>query len=533
MDNQPLLRMEKISKRFPGVLALQDVDFEVYPGEVLGFLGENGAGKSTLVKILSGVYTKDSGTIWFKGQPVEIHSPHEAQTVGISTIYQELALVPYLNVAENIFLNREPRRVRVLGMVDFPQMKRQAEEIMADLGVEIPGDKLVKELTVAAQQMIEIAKAISRNAALILMDEPTSALSSKEVDALFNVMRRLKEKGVGVVFISHRLEEVLETVDRIIVMRDGRRVGTMARAEATEAKIIQMMVGRVVGLFPKEEAKIGEPVLEVRNLSGRNGVRDVNLTVRKGEIVGLAGLVGAGRTEVARLICGADRITDGSVMIDGKDAKIHNTGDAVSQGIGWVPEDRKQHGLVLGMDVKSNISLAILRRISGATGAINARTERDIANHYVDALSIATPSISQTVSNLSGGNQQKVVLAKWLSSKPKLLIMDEPTRGIDVGAKAEVHALMSHLAQEGIGILMISSEMPEIIGMSDRVVVMCQGRVTGEFARPNLSQEEIMTAATRFLRVDAVDETGSEIAPTGFEHMGDEMAVHQANEDVN
>ena len=288
MDNQPLLRMEKISKRFPGVQALQDVDFEVYPGEVLGFLGENGAGKSTLVKILSGVYTKDSGTIWFKGQPVEIHSPHEAQTVGISTIYQELALVPYLNVAENIFLNREPRRVRVLGMVDFPRMKRQAEEIMADLGVEIPGDKLVKELTVAAQQMIEIAKAISRNAALILMDEPTSALSSKEVDALFNVMRRLKEKGVGVVFISHRLEEVLETVDRIIVMRDGHRVGTMARAEATEAKIIQMMVGREVGLFPKEEAKIGEPVLEVRNLSGRNGVRDVDLTVHKGEIVGLA-----------------------------------------------------------------------------------------------------------------------------------------------------------------------------------------------------------------------------------------------------
>ena len=533
MENQPLLRMEKISKRFPGVQALDDVDFEVYPGEILGFLGENGAGKSTLVKILSGVYTKDQGTIWFKGQPVEIHNPHAAQVVGISTIYQEMALVPYLSVAENIFLNREPRRIRPLGMVDFRLMKQQAEEIMADLGVEIPGDKLVKELTVAAQQMVEIAKAISRNASLILMDEPTSALSSKEVDALFNLMHRLAERGVGVVFISHRLEEVLEVVDRIIVMRDGHRVGTMARAEATETNIIQMMVGREVGLFPKEEANIGEPILELRDLAGSNGVQGVSLTVHKGEIVGLAGLVGAGRTEVARLICGADRITHGTILVGGKEVKIHHTGDAVANGIGWVPEDRKQHGLVLGMDVKSNITLAILKRISGVTGAIHTREERDIANHYVDALSISTPGISQTVSNLSGGNQQKVVLAKWLSAKPKLLIMDEPTRGIDVGAKAEVHALMSHLAQEGMGILMISSELPEIIGMSDRVVVMCQGRVTGEFARPNLSQEEIMTAATRFLKVAAVDETGEHVAPTGFEHMGDQMAVHLANEDVN
>jgi ribose transport system ATP-binding protein len=418
-------------------------------------------------------------------------------------------------------------------MVDFRLMKRQAEGIMIDLGVEIPGDRLVKELTVAGQQMVEIAKAISRNASLILMDEPTSALSSKEVDALFSLMQRLKDKGVGVVFVSHRLEEVLSVVDRIIVMRDGRRVGTMSRAEATETKIIQMMVGRQVSLFPKEDAQIGEPILEVRNLSGNNGVKDVSFTVHRGEIVGLGGLVGAGRTEVARLICGADRVTGGSILVNGKEVKITHTGDAVDQGIGWVPEDRKQHGLVLGMDVKSNISLTILKRISGVTGAINAKTERQIANHYVDALSISTPSISQTVSNLSGGNQQKVVLAKWLSAKPKLLIMDEPTRGIDVGAKAEVHALMSHLAQEGMGILMISSEMPEIIGMSDRVIVMCQGRVTGEFARPNLSQEEIMIAATRFLRVDALDETGAEVAPTGFEHMGEQMAVHLANEDID
>jgi ribose transport system ATP-binding protein len=522
--------MEHISKRFPGVQALDNVDFEVQQGEILGFLGENGAGKSTLVKILSGVYSKDQGTIRFKGQQVEMRSPHEAQEVGITTIYQELALVPYLSVAENIFLNREPRRVRQIGLVDFKTQKKLAEEIMADLGVEIPGDRLVKDLTVAAQQMVEIARAVSRNASLILMDEPTSALSSKEVDALFSLMRRLKEKGVSVVFISHRLDEVLAVVDRIVVMRDGQRVGTMMRSEATETNIIRMMVGREVGLFPKEDAPVGETVLEVRNLSGANGVRDVSFSIRQGEIVGLAGLVGAGRTEVARLITGADHIKGGEILIEGKPARIRDTADAVRAGIGWVPEDRKQHGLVLMMDVKSNISLAILKRISGLLGSVRFKEEREIAEEYIRALSIATPGISQTVSNLSGGNQQKVVVAKWLSAKPKLLIMDEPTRGIDVGAKAEVHALMSRLAKEGMAILMISSEMPEIIGMSDRVIVMCQGRVTGEFARPNLSQEEIMTCATRFLRLDAVDETGAVIAPTEAGDREVAMAVHQANE---
>jgi len=514
MDAQPLVRMEKISKHFPGVLALDNVDFEVYPGEILGFMGENGAGKSTLVKILSGVYSKDQGTIWWQGKPVEIHSPHEAQDVGITTIYQELALVPHLSVAENIFLNREPRRISQIGLVDFGKQERMAEQIMADLGLKLPGNRLVKQLTVAAQQMVEIAKAISRNANLILMDEPTSALSSREVSALFDLMRRLKEKGVSVVFISHRLEEILTVVDRIIVMRDGRRVGTLQREEATQASIIRMMVGREVGLFPKQEAKIGEPVLEVRGLAGNNGVKDVSLTVRKGEIVGLAGLIGAGRTEVARLVCGADHLTSGTLLIDGKDVKIDNPRDAVSSGIGWVPEDRKQHGLVLGMTVKENITLAILRRISNMLGAVGAADERDISNNFIKALSISTPGMDQTVRNLSGGNQQKVVLAKWLAARPKLLIMDEPTRGIDVGAKAEVHALMSRLAQDGIGILMISSEMPEIMGMSDRVFVMCQGRVTGEFERGHLDQEEIMTCATKFLALDAVVEPAADDRPT-------------------
>ena len=510
METDPLLRMEGISKSFPGVQALEDVDFEVYPGEILGFVGENGAGKSTLIKIISGVYSKDRGTMFYQGQPVEVHNPQGAQDLGISTIYQELALIPHLSVAENVFLNREQRLIPAIGMVDFGLMNQQAEAILKDLGVDIPGKMLVKKLTVAAQQMVEIAKALSLNASLILMDEPTSALSSKEVDALFSVMQRLKEKGVSVVFISHRLEEVVREVDRVLIMRDGRRVGTLPIAEATEKKIIRLMVGREVGLFPKEEATIGDPVLEVRDISGDNGVKNVSFAVRKGEILGLAGLMGAGRTEVARLICGADHLTDGAIFIEGKKTKINSPTDAVRRGIGWVPEDRKQHGLVLSMSVRENITLPILRRISGFLGKISRREENEISERYVDALSVMTPSLAQTVRNLSGGNQQKVVLAKWLSTEPKVLIMDEPTRGIDVGAKAEVHALMSQLAQQGIGIIMISSEMPEIFGMSDRVIVMCQGRVTGEFERGEYTQEEVMTCATQFLTVDVIDKQAAQ-----------------------
>ena len=513
MEKEPVLRLENISKSFPGVRALSNVDFEVYPGEILGFVGENGAGKSTLVKIISGVYSKDEGEIYYQGQPVDIHNPQDAQKLGISTIHQELALIPHLSVAENVFLNREQRKVQIIGMVDFRLMNQRAEAILKDLGVEIPGKIIVKELTVAAQQMVEIAKALSINANLILMDEPTSALSSKEVDALFAVMQRLKQKGVSVVFISHRLDEVRRFADRVIIMRDGHRVGTLPIKEATEKKIIRYMVGREVGLFPKEPAEIGEPVLEVRGISGDNGVRNVSFTVHRGEILGLAGLVGAGRTEIARLICGADHLSEGAIFIDGKKTKIGSPAVAVRHGIGWVPEDRKQHGLVLGMTVRDNITMTILKRISNMLGAISRRKENDISDHYVETLSVMTPNLTQTVRNLSGGNQQKVVLAKWLSTEPKLLIMDEPTRGIDVGAKAEVHALMSRLAQQGIGIIMISSEMPEIIGMSDRVIVMCQGRVTGEFTRDAFTQENIMTCATQFLTVDAIDKQALQEQP--------------------
>jgi ABC-type sugar transport system ATPase subunit len=502
---QPLIQMQGISKRFQGVQALEAVDLEIFPGEVVGLLGENGAGKSTLIKILSGVYQPDAGAILARGRPIQIASPHAAQQLGIATIHQELALVPYLSVAENIFLNREPRRVAAIGMVDFGRMRRDAGRLLADLGVQIDGDTKVGDLTVAAQQMVEIARAISRQASLILMDEPTSALSSRETHALLSIMRRLRESGVAVVFISHRLDEVRQVVDRVIVMRDGQRVATMPAAEAGEEQIIRAMVGRAVGLYPKLDAEVGDVALEVRQLSGRSGVQDVSFSVRRGEIVGLAGLVGAGRTETARLICGADPRTGGTVLIDGAVASIHTPADAVAHGIGWVPEDRKQQGLVLGMDVAQNTSLAVLERISAALGAIDVRRERAIAAEYVERLSIATPSLTKVVSGLSGGNQQKVVLAKWLASQPRILILDEPTRGIDVGAKAEVHALMSQLAQQGMAILMISSELPEIMGMSDRVIVMCQGRVTGAFERHELSQEAIMSCATRFLALETPD----------------------------
>jgi ribose transport system ATP-binding protein len=502
MEDQPLLRMVNISKYFPGVQALDNVDFEVYPGEVVGLLGENGAGKSTLIKILAGVYSRDQGAIFFQGESIEPRSPQIAQALGISTIYQELALVPQLSVAENMFMNREPRRVRALGMVDFSKMESETSMILGELGLDIPPQTMVKNLTVAAQQMVEITKAVSRNANLILMDEPTSALSSKEVKALFDIMQRLKEKGVSVVFISHRLDEVLQVVDRIVVMRDGQRVGELSIDEATEEKIISLMVGREVGLFPKEAAKITDVALEVRDLCGNNIVQDVSFKVHRGEIVGLAGLVGAGRTDVARLIFGADKRVRGQILVDNKPLDIRSPSDALDSGIGWVPEDRKQQGLVLGMNVKENTSMAILQRLSNKLGKIRTKEQEEVVEHYVSQLDIVTSTLDKAVKDLSGGNQQKVVLAKWLCTKPKVLIMDEPTRGIDVGAKAEVHALMSRLAQDGMGILMISSEMPEIMGMSDRVIVMCEGRVTGEFNRDELCQEEIMSCATKFLLKD-------------------------------
>jgi ribose transport system ATP-binding protein len=499
MNDDLLLKITNLSKHFPGVQALANVDFDVKPGEIVGLVGENGAGKSTLIKIISGVIKKDEGEIQFLGKEFDPNSPQEAQHLGISTIYQELAVVNNLTVAQNLLLNREPRIFEHVGIIDFKKLAKDAWDILQDLGISnIDVNKKISELTIALRQMVEIAKSVSRDARLILMDEPTSALSSNEISTLFEVIHKLKAKGVSVVFISHRLDEVIQIADRIIVMRDGRRSGALTVEEASEEKIIRLMVGRGVGIFPKTEARIGTPVLEVRHLSNHGFIRDISFKVHKGEIVGLAGLVGSGRTDVGRMIFGADQIDSGQISIEEREVRIKHPRDAIRYGIGLVPEDRKSQGLVLLMDIKENITLTVLDQIKRIFNIINQQKQNEIANRYVMALSIATPGLAQQVNNLSGGNQQKVVLAKWLSVNPKVMILDEPTRGIDVGAKAEVHALMSSLAMEGMGILMISSEMPEILGMSDRIIVMCQGRITGEFNREEATQEAIMTCATQF-----------------------------------
>ncbi|MEO8396407.1 MAG: sugar ABC transporter ATP-binding protein, partial [Chloroflexota bacterium] len=425
MQKTPLLEAKGISKKFPGVQALKNVDFEVYPGEVIGLVGENGAGKSTLMKVLAGVYSFDSGSINFQGADFRPRNPGEAQEKGISTIYQELALIPYLTVAENIFLNREPRLHWSPGLIDYRKMNAQARDLLQELEAPVPVTTPLNRLPIAAQQMVEIAKAISRSAQLIIMDEPTSSLASSDIEHLFKLINGLKARNISVVFIGHRMEEVLGLADRVVVMRDGERVGALPIEEANEETIIRLMVGRKVELYPKLPAQIRTPVLEVRDLSDGKRIEGINLTVRRGEIVGMAGLIGAGRTEVARMIFGVDRKKTGQILIDGVERKINTPMDAVAASMGLVPEDRKLQGLVLGMTVKENTTLALLRRISGFLGWISGSKESEISDEFRRMLSIQTPSLQQKVRNLSGGNQQKVVIAKWLSMKPAVLILDE------------------------------------------------------------------------------------------------------------
>jgi ABC-type sugar transport system ATPase subunit len=501
--------MSGITKSFPGVHALQDVAFEINQGECLALMGENGAGKSTLMKVLSGVYTPEAGTIEFDGSPVTLTSPHQAQSLGISIIYQEFNLFPNMSVEENVFIGREPA---ALGILDRRTLRAKTRLLLARLGVRLDPRALVGDLSVAQQQMVEIAKALSYNARIVIMDEPTSALTDTEVTALFRIIRGLKAENLGVIFISHRIEEVVEIADRITVLRDGQNAGEITTAEATPARIVQMMVGRPLSdLFQKEASEAaGEPVLEVLGLSrarakgdtSATSISDISFSIRSGEIVGLAGLVGSGRTELARSIFGADRIDNGSIKVNGKVASIKHPLDAIELGIGLVPEDRKQQALVLGLPVRENISLANLGKISRG-GFVRRGAERSIAQRFIEALQIRTPGMEQKVVNLSGGNQQKVVLAKWLALSPKILIVDEPTRGIDVGAKAEVHRLLSRLARQGVGILMISSELPEILGMSDRILIMREGRIAGELSRAEANQEALMSLATGLERVRA------------------------------
>lgn len=494
MEDSIYLHMSGISKSFPGVKALSDVSLSVRKGEVHALLGENGAGKSTLLKILAGAYTKDKGEICIDGKPVEELSPKLAEQLGISIIYQEFSSLPHLSVAENIFLGRQPRRKN--GLINWKKCYEDSRELLLKVGLNIDPRLPVSSLKVAQQQMVEIAKALSKNARIIAMDEPTAPLTSREIDNLFQVIGELKKQGVAVIYVSHRLIEIKEICDRITVLRDGCYVGEAQVKDLEIRDMIKMMVGRDLNdMYPKSEQAIGEPVLEVEHLSTADKLKDISLTVHKGEILGIAGLVGAGRTELARAIFGADERSAGTMRINGNPVSIRRPGDAIRHKIGLVPEDRKRQGLVLFMNVKENTTLASLKALMKG-GMLDLRREENISLEYTDKLQIATPGIYETVSNLSGGNQQKVVLAKWLCADCSLLIIDEPTRGIDVGAKVEIYELMKELVEKGLGILMISSEMPELIGICDRIAVMHEGTVTGELKRDEFSEEAIMAYAS-------------------------------------
>jgi len=499
LEQQPVLRVEGITKSFPGVLALKNVDFEVYRGEVVALLGENGAGKSTLMKILAGAYQKDSGHIFLDGKEIRPRNPAHSQELGISTIYQEFTLTLNQSAAANIFMSREPRiggLLRPLNLVNRRKMERNAAALLSRVRARVNPAALVGDLSVAERQQVEIAKAMAIAAQVIIMDEPTSALGADETRSLFEIIRELRARGLAIIFITHRLEEVFEISDRVIVLRDGERVGTLKTAEADVEQIIRLMVGRdIEDIFLKETVPIGEPVLAVQGLARRGVVENVSFDLRRGEILGFAGLVGAGRTETMRMIFGADPKDDGYIWLDGHEVDIHSPQDAVEYGIGLVPEDRSNQGLVLENSVLFNMIVPTLARFA-RLGWLKRRLARRSANIYVERLRVRTPSMEQSAKNLSGGNQQKVVLAKWLMVNPKVLILDEPTRGIDVGAKAEIHQLMVELAKQGIAIIMISSEMPEVLAMSDRIVVMHEGRIAGILDRDEATQERIMALAS-------------------------------------
>jgi ABC-type sugar transport system ATPase subunit len=491
-----LLEIKSISKSFPGVKALSNVSLSVKHGQVLALVGENGAGKSTLMKILSGVYEMDAGQILLDGKPVDLNSPLKSQHLGISIIYQELNLLLNMNIAENIFLGREQKRDGTLReFVNKREMHRKAQELLARVGLDIDTSTLVGRLSTAQKQMVEVAKSLSFNAKLIIMDEPTSSLTDKETDILFNIIRVLRSQGVSIIFITHRLREIFEIADEIAIMRDGEMIAVKKAGETSENDVISAMVGRSIDdIFYREKAPIGDVVLDVRDLSTRALLKDINFKLRKGEILGFAGLVGAGRSEVVRAVFGIDRRETGRIFIDGKKARINNTVDALRNGIGFVPEDRKEQALILRMDVRSNISLAALPAMKKRL-FIDKQKEAAVAGNYISRLQIKTPSDRQTAYNLSGGNQQKIVIAKWMETSPRILILDEPTRGIDVKTKKEIYMLMSNLANQGVAIIMISSELPEIIGMSDRIIVMHEGRIKGEMSGENATQEAIMKMA--------------------------------------
>jgi rhamnose transport system ATP-binding protein len=489
-----LLSLTGIRKSFAGVQALKGVSFDLRPGEVHALVGENGAGKSTLIKIVTGAHTPDAGTLTVRGQPVADNDPVRSRELGVAAIYQQPALFPDLTVAENIALGLEPggwwRSVR------WGRRRQRARQLLARVGASIDPEADVRRLTMPEQQLVEIARALGADARVLIMDEPTASLSDNEVDNLFRVIRELRSQGVGIIYISHRLEELPRIADRVTALRDGEVVGTRPMAEVSRADLIRMMVGRELSaVFPKQAVPVGDVVLEVRGLSCQAaGVHNISLSVRAGEILGLAGLVGAGRTEVARVLFGLTPADGGDILLRGRPVVIDSPARAVELGIAYVPEDRRRYGVILEMPVAANATLATLRRVS-AHGLLDFRRERAVAAEFVRWLGIKTASLEDPVGNLSGGNQQKVALARWLAADPAVLILDEPTQGVDVGAKAEIHRLMGDLAARGIAIIMISSELPEVLGMSDRIVVMHGGTVVGTLDRAAATQEAVLELA--------------------------------------
>jgi ABC-type sugar transport system ATPase subunit len=495
---RPLLRIENLSKSFPGVTALENVCLELNRGEILALVGENGAGKSTLIKILTGVYQKDQGHIFIEDLEVNPRSPSGAFTLGIRVIHQEFNLVPEMSAAENVFLGRQPKLhglLGKLGAIDKRQVLKRTQDLLNRLGGDFPAGTLVKRLGVGQQQLVEICKALAFNARIVVMDEPTSTLGSADVKNLIETIHRLKDQGIAVVFVTHRLEEVFQIADRIVVLRDGGNAGGGNTAELTMEQVINMMVGRVLDkLYPKEPAEIGDVVLKVSDLSRGNLLKHISFELRRGEILGFAGLVGAHRTDLMRAIFGVDQDVTGEIVIEGTSVHLRNPSDAVRFGLGLVPEDRKLQGLVLNLAIRENISLASLGRLLRLI-FIDRSLEDKLTLGFINQIHIRARHQEQAVKYLSGGNQQKVVLAKWLALRPKVLILDEPTRGVDVGAKAEIHALIRQFAQQGMGVILVSSELPEILGMCDRILVMGRGAITGEFARDEANQENIMACA--------------------------------------
>lgn len=498
---QELVRMSGITKEFPGVKALEDVRFNLYSGEVLSLLGENGAGKSTLMKILSGVYQRDDGEIVLFGEKIKEWDANKAKDAGIAIIHQELNMCTHLSVAENIFLGRE---ILKRGRLDNVRMNEETQQILDKLNIDIDPTAQVGDLAVSKQQMVEIAKALSQNARVLIMDEPTSALTSKEIDELFKIIHQLKADGIGIVYISHRLEELQHIADRVIIMRDGKFIKEMPYDINRMDEIIANMVGHEIKeKFPRVSAERGKKILEVKNLNAGRLVRNINLELYEGEIVGVAGLMGAGRTETTRAIFGIDEKEDGQIFIDGEEVKIDSPIDAIRAGLVLAPEDRKKDGLCTGLSISENIALPNLDMLSGGLlGTVNRKKEKEIVDQSVNSLRIKLPNAQVAAGSLSGGNQQKVVVAKWLVRNSRVVIFDEPTRGIDVAAKVEIYNLMNRLKQSGIGVMFVSSEMPEVMGMSDRIIVMCDGRITGEFMIEDATQDKILTKATQFEKIN-------------------------------